>query len=215
MKRSIRAVVFDMDGILIDAKEWHYLALNRALRLFGFEIDRYDHLVSYDGLPTRRKLEVLSRDGGLPRALHAFINEMKQAYTVELIGVHCKPTFHHQYALSRLKAEGYLLGVASNAVRQSVELMMTKARLKDYLDVRLSNEDVKRPKPDPDIYLTAFERLGVQPAEAMILEDNEHGIQAARDSGAHVMVVDSVERVTYENIRGQLRYFEQGGREPQ
>ncbi len=51
--RMIKAVVFDMDGVLIDAREWHYEALNRALGLFGYEITRYDHLSTYDGLPTR------------------------------------------------------------------------------------------------------------------------------------------------------------------
>ena len=53
---KIKAIVFDMDGVLIDAKEWHYEALNRALGLFGYGISRYDHLSRYDGLPTRRKL---------------------------------------------------------------------------------------------------------------------------------------------------------------
>src|SRR5262245_20892407 len=208
MTTRIRAVVFDMDGVLIDAKEWHYLALNRALHLFGFEIDRYDHLVTYDGLPTRRKLEILSRDSGLPKGLHAFINEMKQVYTIELINVHCKPSFQHQYALSRLKSEGYTLAVASNAVRQSVELMMRRASLQPYLDVVLSNEDVEKSKPDPDIYLKSFERLGVAPDEALVVEDNEHGIQAARASGAHVMVVDSVDGVKYDAITAHIGRFE-------
>ncbi len=70
---TIRAVMFDMDGVLIDAREWHYEALNRALGLLGFTINRYDHLSSYDGLPTRRKLEMLSIERGLPRGLHDFL----------------------------------------------------------------------------------------------------------------------------------------------
>ena len=204
MSGKIKAVVFDMDGVLVDAKEWHYLALNRALRLFGYEIERYDHLVTYDGLPTRRKLEILSRDNGLPPTLHGFINELKQLYTIELVHVHCKPSFQHQYALSRLKAEGYLLGVASNAVRNSVELMMGKSNLTPYLDVLLSNEDVKKSKPDPEIYTTSFKRLGVEPEHAVVVEDNEHGVQAARASGAHVLVVDSFEGVTYDAIAAQI-----------
>lgn len=208
MPQKIVAVVFDMDGVLVDAKEWHYLALNRALRLFGFEIDRYDHLVTYDGLPTRRKLEILSRDGGLPVALHSFINELKQLYTTELIHVHCKPSFQHQYALSRLKSEGFLIGVASNAVRRSVELLMEKASLRPYFDVMLSNEDVTRAKPDPEIYRKAFELLGVRADQAMVVEDNEHGIEAARAAGAHVMAVDSFGAVTYDGITAHLARFE-------
>ena len=75
---KIKAVIFDMDGVLIEAKNWHYEALNKALGLFGMEISRYDHLVTYDGLPTKRKLEMLTAERGLPIGLHDFINEMKQ-----------------------------------------------------------------------------------------------------------------------------------------
>ena len=75
-----KAVLFDMDGVLIDAREWHYDALNRALSLFGHDIDRYSHLTAYDGLPTRKKLEMLSIDKGLPRGLHKFINSMKLSF---------------------------------------------------------------------------------------------------------------------------------------
>ena len=52
----ISAILFDLDGVLIDATEWHYEALNRGLRLFGFDITRYEHLADYNGLPTRKKL---------------------------------------------------------------------------------------------------------------------------------------------------------------
>lgn len=201
----IRAVVFDMDGVLIDAKEWHYEALNRALALFGMEISRHDHLTMYDGLPTRRKLEMLSVEKGLPRSLHGFLNDLKQLYTTELVHTRCLPTFIHEYALSRLKAEGLLLAVASNSVRNSVSLMMARAALTSYLDLQLSNEDVTRAKPHPEIYNLAMARLGVSPSETLIVEDNENGIKAARASGAHVMVVQRVEDVNYAGIAARIR----------
>ena len=93
MTEKIKAIVFDMDGVLIEAKDWHYEALNRALRLFGYEISRYDHLITYDGLPTAKKLEMLSIEKGLPQGLHKFINEMKQRYTIEIVNAKCKPMF--------------------------------------------------------------------------------------------------------------------------
>ena len=74
---KIKAVIFDMDGVLIDAKDWHYEALNKSLELFGMEISRYDHLVTFDGLPTKKKLEMLSLERGLPEELHNFINRLK------------------------------------------------------------------------------------------------------------------------------------------
>lgn len=205
---TIRAVVFDMDGVLIDAREWHYEALNRALALVGFQISRFDHLSSYDGLPTRRKLEMLTVERGLPPQLHAFLGDLKQRYTMELIHTCCKPIFQHEYAISRLKAEGYRLAVASNSTRSSVEAMLARSDLLAYFDHTLSNEDVSTGKPDPAIYLRAMELLSVDPAETLIVEDNEHGVAAARASGAHVMVVDTPDAVTFDAISARIASVE-------
>ncbi len=201
---TIKAVLFDMDGVLIDAKEWHYEALNRALDLFGMPISRFDHLTTFDGLPTRKKLEMLSVERGLPEELHEFINEMKQAYTMEIVHAQCKPTFVHEYALSRLKAAGYRLAVCSNSVRQTVVTMMDKANLTPYLDLMVSNEDVSKGKPDPEMYLKAITTFGLLPTECLIVEDNENGIKAARASGAHVLVVKDVQDTHLDNLMAAI-----------
>lgn len=205
---KIKAVIFDMDGVLIDAKEWHYEALNRALNLFGHEINRFDHLHTFDGLPTRTKLELLSTERGLSRRLHGFLNKMKQKYTMELALTKCGPTFKHQYAISKLKEDGYKLGVASNSIKNSVDVMIERAQLSQYFDIMLSNEDVSKPKPDPEIYNTAIGRLGITPEECMIVEDNDHGIKAARASGAYVLEVNSVDDVNHVNIRQAIAQYE-------
>ncbi len=204
----IKAVVFDMDGVLIEAKDWHYEALNKALRLFGYEISRIDHLTTYDGLPTWRKLEMLSIERGLPVELHEFINEMKQLYTMEIVHTQCKPRFVHEYALSKLKSKDYRLGLASNSIRSTIEVMMQKACLNSYLDVVLSADDVTDPKPSPEIYTKAIQRLGLEPLEVLIVEDNENGIKAAKDSGAHVLVVEHVDEVNHTNILAKIRQVE-------
>lgn len=200
----IKAVIFDMDGVLIEAKEWHYDALNQALELFGFQIKRHEHLTSYDGLPTSKKLQMLSLEQGLPSELHSFINEMKQAYTMNIVYTQCRPTFAHEYALAHLKAAGYKLAVASNSIRKTVEVMMQRAALTPYLDLLLSNEDVLKAKPDPEIYTTAIEQLGCSPEECLIVEDNENGIRAARASGAHVLIVKEVQDTNFVNIMNRI-----------
>lgn len=202
---AIKAILFDMDGVLIDARDWHYEALNKALGYFGLAISRYDHLVTFDGLPTRRKLELLSIESGLPAALHPFINELKQSFTMDLVQQRCRPIFQHEYALSHLKADGYLLAVASNSIRSSVEVMMDRANLRRYLDLLLSNEDVSKAKPDPEIYLKAAAALGLHPADCLVIEDNVNGIAAARGAGAPVLVVDNVFDVTYDRITSFVR----------
>jgi HAD superfamily hydrolase (TIGR01509 family) len=204
----IKAVLFDMDGVLIDARDWHYEALNRALGLLGYEITPYEHLSTYDGLPTGRKLEMLTVERGLPVQLHSFLNALKQQYTLEFVATRCKPVFQHQYMLAGLKRAGYTLGVASNSVRRTVEEMMERADLARFLDVMVSNEDVARGKPDPEIYLKAMATIEVQPDECVIVEDNENGIKAATAAGAHVLVVANPDEVTLDRVMARVTAVE-------
>ncbi|MFT5653730.1 MAG: beta-phosphoglucomutase, partial [Psychromonas sp.] len=200
MSRKIKAVIFDMDGVLIDAKDWHYEALNKALKLFGLDLTRAEHETTYDGLPTKDKLEILSREKGLSRSLHSFINEIKQQYTMEMVNNLCRPMFHHEYLLSKLHQQNYKLSVASNSIRNTVSVMMDHAHLKQYLEFFISNEDVKKGKPDPEMYNLSIKKLGLIPEECLIIEDNENGLKAAYASGAHVLKVDTVFDVNYDNV---------------
>jgi beta-phosphoglucomutase len=208
MTKKIKAVIFDMDGVLIDAKDWHYEALNKALAIFGLNISRHDHLVTFDGLSTGQKLKMLSKSHVLPESLHGFINEMKQQYTMDITHQLCKPIFHHQYALSKLKENNYQLAVASNSIRNTVKVMMEKSSLVDYLDFYLSNQDVSNGKPDPEIYNLAISKLGLKPKECLIVEDNENGIKAALASGANVLKVETINDVTFDNITRFIREVE-------
>ncbi|MUK29463.1 HAD-IA family hydrolase [Aliivibrio fischeri] len=201
VNKKIKAVIFDMDGVLIDAKDWHYDALNKSLAIFGLEISLHDHLSTFDGLSTGQKLKMLSKMYVLPEMLHGFINDMKQQYTMDITHQLCKPMFHHQYALSKLKEEGFQLAVASNSIRNTVKVMMEKSSLMEYLSFYLSNQDVAKAKPDPEIYNLAINKLGLKPKECVIVEDNENGLKAARASGAHVLKVESIYDVNYDNIK--------------
>ncbi len=208
MNNKIQAIIFDMDGVLIDARDWHYDALNQALALFGVEIARHEHLSRFDGLPTRDKLSILSAEKGLPAALHGFINQLKQKYTLDIVCRHCRPVFHHEFALSRLRHEGYRLAVASNSIRDSIEVMLSRASLLENFEFFLSNQDVTCGKPAPEIYQKAIARLGLLPQQCLVIEDNEHGIRAATESGAHVMKVAAVSEVNYINIRSFINSVE-------
>ncbi len=205
---KIKAILFDMDGVLIDAKDWHYEALNRALALFGYEITRTEHLSTYDGLPTSVKLKKLTIEKGLPNKLHKFINEMKQQYTIQIIQEQCRPRFNHEFALMKLKAEGYRIAVCSNSIRLTIEMMMDYAKLTQYLEFIVSNQDVKNAKPDPEIYLTAMKKMGLSPDECLICEDNENGIKAALASGGHLLTIAAVEDVNYEHIKNRIAQIE-------
>ncbi|HJS54769.1 MAG TPA: HAD family phosphatase, partial [Chitinophagaceae bacterium] len=208
MNKKIKAIIFDMDGVLIDARDWHYEALNKALSMFGMAISRFDHLVTYDGLPTKEKLRMLSLEKGLPDGLHVFINDLKQQFTIEEVIMKCRPVFHHQYALARLKGEGYKLVVCSNSIKDTITIMLTKAGIIDYFDFYLSNQDVKKSKPDPEMYNTAIGKLGLGKDECLVVEDNENGIKSALAAGAHLMRVYNVNDVHYQSITHRIKEIE-------
>jgi beta-phosphoglucomutase len=208
--KPIAGVLFDLDGVLVDATEWHYDALNRALGLFGFDITRYEHLSSYNGLPTRKKLQMLTVEKGLPAPIHEMLNRLKQVYTRDEILTKCRPVFEKEYMLSRLRNEGYRMAVCSNSIRESLELMVRQSGLLEYVEFLVSNEDVVKPKPDPEIYANAIARMRLSPAEVLIVEDAPHGIEAARASGAHVCPVASFGEVDYFRVRAAIDRFERG-----
>jgi beta-phosphoglucomutase len=201
---KIKAILFDLDGVLVDATEWHYEALNRALGLFGFNIARYEHLTTYNGLPTRKKLEMLSVEKGFPRGLHSLVNKIKQKYTREEILRSCTPVFEKEFMVHQLKRDGFKLAVCSNSIRESVELMLRGSGIWELFDCVLSNEDVKQAKPDPEIYLVACERLGIKPHEALIVEDAPHGIEAARRCGGFICEVSGFNEVDYARVKRSL-----------
>ena len=205
---KIKAILFDMDGVLIEAKDWHYEALNDALRIFGCEISLYDHLVTFDGLPTKHKLNMLSSLGKLPKDLHPIINIMKQKHTMRMILNKCKPLFNHQYAISKLHSEGYKMAVCSNSIRKSVEVMIEQAGLNQYFDFYVSNEDVEKGKPDPEMYNLAMNKMNLKPEECLILEDNENGIKAAVESGGNLLKIGEVTDVTYLVIKNRILELE-------
>ena len=212
MRGQIKAVLFDMDGVLVDAKDWHYEAFNKALEVFGMPISRSEHLSLYDGLPTRAKLAMLTEKKHLPVQLHNFLNRLKQSFTKDIITVKCRPVFCVEYALSRLHQEGYKIAVCSNSIRASIEMMMEKSALLPYIDRIVSNQDVAKGKPDPEMYLKAMSTFGLKPCECLILEDNENGIKAARASGGNLLVIGEVADTNYFNIRQKINEIEGANR---
>ena len=191
----IKAILFDLDGVLVNATEWHYEALNKALRLFGREIGREDHIKIYNGLPTTEKLKVMSEKGELPWGVHEIIKTLKRKYTDEQVFLNCKPNHEKQIMLSNLKRVGYKLAVVSNAQRYSVENMLRCSMTIDFFDYILGNDEGYKPKPAPDMYLAAFHFIKLKPREVVIVEDSPHGIEAAKRSGAKVLEVRGFEEV--------------------
>ncbi len=205
----IKLICFDLDGVLVDAKEIHYESLNKALeKLDGkYIITRDEHLTKYDGLPTNTKLIELTKDKGLPVKHHTEIWKDKQLFTSDVIKEILTEDTRLKDVLKRLKSDGYLIYVASNSIRESLKLMLYKTGLIEYVDYYLANDDVKHPKPHPELYLKCMVHAGVKPSETLIVEDSFHGREAAIAAGGVLCPVDYPSDVTYERI---ISYINKG-----
>jgi HAD superfamily hydrolase (TIGR01509 family) len=191
----IKAIIFDLDGVLVDATEWHFEALNRALNIFGFNITREEHDTIFNGKPTIEKLKILSAQSNFPTSLHSIIAKLKLKFTQEKIRESCRPNHAKQLMLKYLKSKKYKMGVASNAKKSSVLEMLQMAQIDNYFQEIIGNDEGFVPKPAPDMYLEMFKRLKIKPHEAIIIEDSPVGIEAARKSGAKVFTVSGYNEV--------------------
>lgn len=200
----IRAIVFDLDGVLVDAVEWHFEAFVRAISVFGYGMTREEHHALYNGLPTKTKLEILSQRSGLPRALHPFLNELKQQYTREIVERELRPSDELTQTLAALKEQGYRLAVATNCTRASLDLFLSKLGITECFEFALSQEEVPRPKPDPAIYQEALRRFGVTPSELAIIEDSLTGVTAASAVTRNLIVVRGPAELTRPHLLREL-----------
>jgi HAD superfamily hydrolase (TIGR01509 family) len=197
----VKLIVFDLDGVLVNAKEIHYKALNEALVEIDpkYEIDLEEHLAMYDGLPTKKKLDLLTVKKGLPKELHDQIWKLKQTKTSDVIRNHMARDERLCNVLSQLHKH-YKIHVASNSISESVRLMLYKTGLIEYVDYYISNEDVKHSKPNSEMYFKCMIHAGVNPSECVIVEDSYVGRKAAAGSGASVLGVEKPEDVTVEKV---------------
>ena len=196
-----KLVIFDLDGVLIESRELHYEALNDALRKVGneFVITREEHLSLYDGLNTTKKLEMLSEKKGLDRKYFNQIWQDKQVATFNLIRQFPKNNRLRQM-FAKLSTNGIKIAIASNSIRETVKLALLSVGVMEYVDYYVSNEDVKRTKPYPEMYWQCMTALNVLPKNTVIIEDSHIGRQGALDSGAHLVPVKDSHDLTMEKI---------------
>jgi HAD superfamily hydrolase (TIGR01509 family) len=203
---NIKAIIFDLDGVLVRTKELHYKALNLALSEVGdeFVITEHEHVGMYDGLTTRQKLSKLSKERGLPLEKQEIVWIKKQLYTDKLLQDSVKRNEELVGLFSYLKESGYKIGLATNSIRTTTELVLGKLGIIDFFDTVVCNTDVTFPKPHPEIYMWSMLRMGVKPEETLILEDSVHGVEAAVSSGAELLIIRNLEETNLENIQRSI-----------
>ena len=200
----VKLIIFDLDGVLFDAKEIHYESLNKALGNYSISWD--DHLSTYDGLKTNQKLEILHDRKDLPKELFKEVWDKKQQYTLELLK-NLTPNNDIISTISKLSKDGYKLAVCSNSIRKTVLTVLSKLDIIEYFDLILSNEDVKNSKPHPEIYWKTISMFGYLPEETLIIEDSPYGLLSASRSKSYILRVKSTSEVNYLNITKKIKHI--------
>lgn len=208
-----KLIIFDLDGVLIESRELHYETLNDALASIDskYIITREEHLSTYDGLSTTTKLKMLSANKGLPSSYFDKIWKDKQKHTFERLRSITKSSKLIEIC-KWLKSNNYRIAVASNSIRESIKISLISLGIIEYVEYIMSNEDVRRTKPYPEMYWNCMTALNAIPRTTIIVEDSHIGRQGAIDSGAFLLPIENSYNLTLEKIKDVVMKLENGGK---
>lgn len=201
----IKCILYDLDGVLVDACEIHRISLNRALKeISNTEITEYEHHNIHNGLnglPTKKKLEILLSQNRVKQKHIIEIFNKKQEYTIEEIKYNLKKD-SIKIELHRYNRWNGLKSVCvTNSIVKTAALMLEYTEQLDYMEFIISNEAVRYPKPHGEGYIKAMVKLNVYPEECVIVEDSPNGLLAAKSTGAHIWQVANPTEVTYDRFQ--------------
>ena len=206
----VKLIIFDLDGVLVEAKNIHFEALNKALG--SYAISWNEHLSTYDGLKTFQKLEMLSKKKGLPKEDHPAIWKNKQKYTLEALS-NLQINSDLLNTIAHLSKDGYKIVCCSNSIRKTVLTVLAKLGLIEFMDLIISNEDVVNSKPHPEMYWQAISKMNCLPEETLIIEDSPYGLLAAARSKSYILRVKNPKEVTYNNINNKINEVKMGNKQ--
>ena len=206
----VKLIIFDLDGVLVEAKNIHFEALNKALG--SYAISWNEHLSTYDGFKTFQKLEMLSKKKGLPKEDHPAIWKNKQKYTLEALS-NLQINSDLLSTIAHLSKDGYKIVCCSNSIRKTVLTVLAKLGLIEFMDLIMSNEDVLNSKPHPEMYWQAISKMNCLPEETLIIEDSPYGLLAAARSKSYILRVKNPKEVTYNNINNKINEIKMGNKQ--
>jgi HAD superfamily hydrolase (TIGR01509 family) len=203
--------VFDLDGVLVDSKMIHFDALNDALRALNpdYVITQDEQENIYEGLPTKAKLNLLNKYKGLPEEKFDSVWRLKQDITSMMFS-NIPEDKELIRLLTIIKDNKINIAVASNSIHNTVFDCLNGLGIIDLVDHVISNEDVKHPKPHPEMYWKAMSHFGVIADETVIFEDSLVGKLAARDSKATLIEIKNRADLTEDKINKAISILQSG-----
>jgi len=175
----IKAVIFDMDGVIIDSEPLHFESDRMTMKFYEKEITD-EELNNYVGVSNPVMWGELRDKYKLMASVEELL-EKQFCYKKHLIGnKKLEPIMGIRKLLEDLRSSGIRIGLASSSSREFIELILSNLEVEEYFDVIISGEDVQKSKPAPDIFLKAAAGLNIEPINCLVIEDSSHGVKAAR-----------------------------------
>ena len=193
----LRAVIFDFDGVIADSEILHLRAFNRTMSAYGIEISKEEYFRDYLGLTDRDLLETLNKEKHLnlnQKQVEQLLEGKKQAFET-LAQNECKIIEGVGEFLQMLKDNSIQMAICSGALLPEIEMILKANQLRDFFDVIVSAEQIKRGKPYPDGFELTLKKLNIKseskirPCECIVIEDSHWGLQAAKAAGMHTVAV--------------------------
>lgn len=203
-----KLIIFDLDGVLVESKNLHYTVLNNALKQIDgkYVIGYQEHLGLYDGLSTTQKLKLLTEKKNLPTELYNKIWDLKQGATFEAIKNY-PPDKYLIKLFSDLSKLDFKIAIASNSIRKTTKLFLCALGIMPYIDYYVSNEDVRYPKPYPEMYWKCMTALKCLPKDTVIIEDSHIGREGALQSGAILYPVKDTNCIRNNKFQEDVKLF--------
>jgi len=176
---ATQAIIFDCDGTLADTMPIHYRAWRTVMLRYGVDYGE-DRFYAMGGIPTARIAAILLDEAGVRADPVAVSHEKELAYMAHLDEVKPHPAVE---PIARKYRDVLPMAVATGSMRWIAEKTLTQIGMLDWFDAVICAEDIANPKPAPDIFLEAARRLGVGPADCLVYEDTDPGVQAAAAAG--------------------------------
>lgn len=177
----IKAVLFDMDGVIAETEHVHVEAEKQTLLKYGVQITE-DELHRYTGTTAKQMFMELIAKYKLHTTFEKIFNE-KEEIMFKLLETDVQPVKGVIELMRKLKEKYVKLAVASSSHRRLVQYVLKKLEITELFDSIVSAEDVAHGKPDPEIFLMSAKRLKVNPAECLVVEDAKLGVEAAKEAG--------------------------------
>ena len=183
------AALWDMDGVLVESAEFHFVAWQRAWAELGISLNEHDFRKNF-GQRNDTIIRDMLGDHVSPEIIRE-LGEKKEIYYREAVTGHVQPLPGAMELLVALRSAGYRCAMSSAAPRANVDLILRELQALALFEALVTYEDVLRGKPDPQVYLLAAQRVATEPAQCLVLEDAVAGVEGAKRAGMACIGVTS------------------------